>query len=120
MAQFMLLLEGKPGSLASLSPTEIQALIEKYHAWRSKLEAADKMVYGRKLMDEGGKVLSKQGNRLATVDGPYVETKEVVGGFFVIRAADYDEALQLASDCPHLPFGPIGIRQIDFMGNPEA
>ena len=54
------------------------------------------------------------------VDGPYSETKEVVGGYFVVRAETYEEAAGLCSDSPHLVYGRIEIRQIDFMGEPEA
>jgi hypothetical protein len=120
MAQFMLILHGAPGNMEDVSPTEIQAIIAKYNAWRGKLAEAGKMVGGAKLTDEGGKAISKVGDRLAVVDGPYSETKEIVGGYFVIRAADYDEALKLSADCPHLEFGRIELRQIDFMGHPET
>ena len=43
--------------------------------------------------------------RARAVDGPYSATKEVLGGFYLIEAADYDEAVQLAMDHPHLQFG---------------
>ena len=119
MPQFMLLLTGEPGAMDGLSPTEIQAIVEKYGAWTGKMAAAGKLVHGRKLMDEGGKIVTRKGNKLTVVDGPYSETKEVVGGFFVLKADTYEEAAELASDCPHLEFGPIGLRQIDFMGHPE-
>ena len=119
MAQFMLILHGAPNNMANLSPTEIQAIVEKYSAWSGKLAAAGKLVGGQKLTEEGGKVITKSGDRLSVVDGPYSETKEVVGGYFVIKAASYEEAVQLASDSPHLPFGRIEVRQIDFMGHPE-
>ena len=48
------------------------------------------------------------------IDGPYSEAKEVMGGFFVIEAADYDEAVKISSDCPHLRAGRrIELRQVD-------
>ena len=119
MAQFMLILHETPGSYAKLSPTEIQGILEKYGDWTGKLAAAGKLAGGQKLMDEGGKVMSKSGDRLAIVNGPYSEAKEVIGGYFVIKAADYDEAVQIASDSPHLPFGRVEVRQVDFMGQPE-
>ncbi|HEY2158609.1 MAG TPA: YciI family protein [Isosphaeraceae bacterium] len=120
MPQFMLILSGAPNDMDGLSPTEIQAILEKYNAWTGKLAAAGKLVAGNKLTDDGGKALSLKGDRLTAVDGPYSETKEIVGGYFVVKAADYDEAIKLASDCPHLPMGPITVRQIDFMGRPET
>ncbi len=58
--------------------------------------------------------------RLTAVDGPYSKTKEIVGGYFVIKLPPITtKAVRLASDCPHLPMGPISVRQVDFMGNPE-
>ena len=119
MPQFMLILSGAPNDMAEFSPTEIQAILEKYKAWTGKLAAAGKLAAGNKLTDDGGKALSLKGDRVTVVDGPYSETKEIVGGYFVLKAADYDEAVRLASDCPHLPMGPVSIRQVDFMGNPE-
>jgi hypothetical protein len=119
MAQFMLILHETPGGFAKLSPTEIQSIIEKYNAWTGKLAGAGKLVGGHKLKEEGGKAMTLAGDRLTVVDGPYSETKEVVGGYFILKAADYDEAVRLASDMPHLPYGRTEVRQVDFMGHPE-
>lgn len=71
------------------------------------------MLYGEKLAEEGGKILASQKRQLSIVDGPYSETKEVVGGFFLIQAEDYNEAVKFASDCPGLAFGRIAVRQVD-------
>jgi hypothetical protein len=120
MAQFMLVLFEKPGDFASMSPEQIQKIIEKYSEWGGKLGAAGKMVNGHKLTEEGGKRLSRTGGKVSVVDGPYAEAKEVVGGVYLIRARDYAEAAEIASTCPHLEFGRIELRQIDFMGQPES
>jgi hypothetical protein len=120
MAEFMLILHSVPANYMKLSPTDIQGVLEKYNAWREKLAAEGKLVHGRKLKDEGGKILAKAGDRLAVTDGPYSETKEVVGGFFLIKAADYNEAVEYAKTCPHAQFGRTEIREIDFMGQPES
>jgi len=115
MPQFMLLLHETPGTYAKLSPTEIQAIIEKYAAWTGKLAAAGKLVGGHKLKEEGGKALAKAGDRVTVVDGPYSETKEVVGGYYLIEAADYAEAVELARGCPHVHYGRIEVRQVDLV-----
>jgi hypothetical protein len=120
MAQFMLVLFEKPGDFASMSPEQIQKIIEKYSEWGGKLGAAGKMVNGHKLTEEGGKRLSRTAGKVSVVDGPYAEAKEVVGGVYLIRAKDYAEAAEIASTCPHLEFGRIELRQIDFMGQPES
>jgi hypothetical protein len=120
MAQFMLILHEFPGTFTKLSPTEIQEILAKYGAWTGKLAGSGKLVSGQKLMDEGGKILSREGDSPSVVDGPYSETKEVIAGYFVIKAASYEEAVEITSDSPHLPFGRIEIRQVDFMGQPET
>jgi hypothetical protein len=61
-------------------------------------------------------MLSRQKGRLSVVDGPYAEAKEVVGGYFLFRAADYEEALELTRDCPFLDDFQIALRQTDPMG----
>jgi hypothetical protein len=53
---------------------------------------------------------------VSIVDGPYIETKEVVGGYFVLRAANYEEALEVVRDCPFLEDGRIEVRQTDPRG----
>jgi len=46
------------------------------------------------------------------MDGPYTETKEIVGGYFLIEADSYDHAIELSRDCPHFDFGSIEIREL--------
>ena len=116
MAKFMLILHNTPGIWRDLSPEEIQRKVEKYQAWINKIRSSGRHVSSEKLGEEGGKVLSVQKGRLNTVDGPYSETKEVVGGYFVLRAANYDEAIELTRDCPFLEDGRIELRQTDPMG----
>src|SRR5947209_1477139 len=119
MPQFMLLLYENPGDFKGMSPEQIQTILQQYGAWTQKVAQAGKLVGGRKLMEEGGKHMKRAGTKLTVTDGPYVETKEVVGGYFAVRAKDYGEAVEIASECPHLQFGRIEVRQIDFMGRPE-
>jgi hypothetical protein len=58
-------------------------------------------------------VLSGADGQVRATDGPYSEAKEVMGGFYLIEAADYDQAVQRTLDHPHLEFGgKIEIRQL--------
>ena len=114
MAQFMLLLHESPSDFSSISPEEIQRVIGEYSAWRIKLQEDGKLAGGLKLKDEGGRELSLRNGQVRVVDGPYAEAKEVVGGYFLIEAADYDEAVEISKSCPHLRYGGrIELRQID-------
>jgi hypothetical protein len=116
MAKFMLILHQTPGNWQHLSPEEMQRKVEKYQAWVAKFRSSGRHVSSEKLGEEGGKLLSLQGGRLNIVDGPYTEAKEVVGGYFVFRAANYEEAVQLIRDCPFLHDGRVALRQTDPVG----
>jgi hypothetical protein len=114
MSQFMLLLYDDPSSFVSLSPDDMQRILEEYRSWAGKLGQAGKLVGGEKLKDEGGKVMRQDKGQLKVVDGPYSETKEVVAGYFLIRAENYAQAVELAKDCPHLKYGAkIDVREVD-------
>ena len=114
MAQFMLLLHEAPDDFEGLSPEEIQRVIGEYTAWRENLATQGKLAAGLKLKNEGGRHLSRRNGELRVVDGPFAEAKEVVGGYFLIEAADYDEAVEISKSCPHLTYSQrVELRQVD-------
>jgi hypothetical protein len=115
MPEFMLLLHESPAESASLSPDDMQRIIERYRLWSGQLASSGQLLGGDKLREDGGKHLRRPrgGKRATSVDGPYAEAKEVVGGYFKISAADYDEAVRLATDCPHMDYGWIEVREIE-------
>ncbi|MBI3264269.1 MAG: transcription initiation protein [Acidobacteria bacterium] len=109
MSQFMLLLYDDPTTWAKVSPEDMQKAIEKYRAWTTKPFTRD----SKRLADDPGRVIRPQGGRPRATDGPYSETKEVLGGYYTIEAANYDEAVKLALDHPHLEYGgTIEVRQL--------
>jgi hypothetical protein len=116
MAKFMLILHQTPANWRKWSPEEMQRKVEKYQRWIDGIRSSGRYVSSEKLGEEGGKQLALHNNRLTVVDGPYSETKEVVGGYFVYRAVNYEEALELARECPFLEDGRIELRQTDPRG----
>ena len=108
MSQFMILLYDDPTQWQKVSPAEMQAAIEKYRAWRERPFTID----GKRLGEDSGRVMRLEQGKARATDGPYSETKEVLGGFYLIEAKDYDEAVQLAMDHPHLQFGTLEIRKL--------
>ena len=116
MARFMLILEGKPHCYQHLSPDEMQRVFEKYRAWGDSMRATGRLAGGDKLRDEGGKIVSAVKGKVSVVDGPYSEAREVVGGYMMLQAESYEEAVALVSNNPHLEFGRITIRAVDPMG----
>jgi hypothetical protein len=109
MSQFLLLLHSDPSGWAKLSPEETQNALEKFMAWTKKPFTLG----GQRLADDAGRVMRSVNGEPRATDGPYSESKEVLGGYYMIEAANYDEAVALAHDHPTLEYGgTIEIRQI--------
>ena len=109
MSLFMLLLYDNPANWEGLSPEEMQKATEKYMAWSQKPFNRDSQRLGADL----GRVIRSEHGQPRATDGPYSETKEVLGGYYTIEAASYDEAVQLSLAHPHLEYGgAIEVRQV--------
>lgn len=116
MAKFMLVLFDNPSDYASMTPQQMQELIKDYGRWADQMGKEGKLLGGEKLTEEGGKILTGKGPKAVLTDGPYAETKEVLSGYFTIKADSYDEAVAIARTCPHIVYGcSTHIRRIDEM-----
>jgi hypothetical protein len=113
MPKFMLLLHDRPRAFAGLSPADMQRIVQKYVAWGRKLRAKKLLAESHKLTEDAGRVVRQRRGQPIVSDGPYAETKELLGGYFIVKAKDYDEAMTHALDCPHLEYGTIEVRRID-------
>src|ERR1700689_1726333 len=102
MPEYILLLHADPSAYSGLSPTEIQAVIARYKNWRELLAARGHQAAGQKLRDRSGRVMKNNGDKVVITDGPYAETREVIGGYFSFAADSFDQAVELTRDCPHL------------------
>jgi hypothetical protein len=93
-----------------LSPEEIQQNLARFTAWFEQIRNDGKFKGGGPLVYDG-KIVT---NRNAVIDGPFVESKEAIGGFLIIQADSLEQAVQIAEDCPGFKFGqtvevrPIG------------
>ncbi len=113
MAQFLLLLHNDPAPWLKMAAEERQKWFAKYMAWGNRARQGGFLVGSNKLVDDAGRVL--RGHDPVT-DGPYSETKEVLGGYYLIEAAGYEEAVRRSQDHPHLEHGgTIEVRQIEKM-----
>lgn len=82
------------------SPEHIQGAIDRFYAWHARLVDEGKMKPGQRLARDGKRV-SKQG----VIDGPFAESKEVIGGYWFINARSLQEAADIAAQNPCLAFG---------------
>jgi hypothetical protein len=111
MPQYLLLLRDDPAQFLDLSPEEMQKVLQRYGDWRRSLQ--NRIIGGHKLKDGEGRVMRSENNKPLVTDGPFAEAKEVMGGVFILEAADYNQAVELAKTCPHMDFGTIEVRQIE-------
>ena len=92
-----------------MSREKIQSAIDEFYVWHERLVAAGKMKPGQRLAREG-KIVSKH----AVTDGPFIESKELVGGYWFILARSLEEAAAIAAGNPCLACGLLmEIRPID-------
>ena len=107
---FMFILRGGKSHL-DMSPSDYDQVIRKYLSWIESLRQSGVYKAGDPL-ESGGKVLSGKTGSLVT-DGPFAESKETVGGYFMITAADLDAASQIAMGCPIFDNdGTVEVRQV--------
>ena len=90
------------------SPEQMQQMFAAYNAWKEKFKDAI-LDMGDKLKSEG-RVVTASG----VADGPFVETKEVVGGYMIVSAENYDGAVEVVRACPavHAPGASLEIREM--------
>ncbi len=120
MPKFLLVLRGDPDIWRQRPAAEIQALIERFERWAGGLMAERRFLDGKKLADGEGRVIVRDGDTVRITDGPYGEAKEIVGGFHLLEARDYDHAVELCRDHPELSIaGSVEIRRLDPMGQPD-
>ena len=115
MAKFLVLARGTGDRHKNLSPQDMQQIMQKYMAWTAGLRDAGRMLHAEKLRADG-RVVRGSGPRMTVTDGPFVESKEVLGGFWLIEAASYEEVQGFLKDHPHLDAGSLEVRQIEDMG----
>lgn len=105
MAKFMFIYRDPVTKEApEISPEEMQASIQKWEDWLGKGQQDGWCVAMGDALGPDGKVV--QADKTVT-DGPYLESKEMIGGYSVIEAADYDAACQHAMGCPIYEVGGV-------------
>ena len=88
----------------SPSPEQMKEAIKPYQDWIASIAAQDKLVAPPKRWDVDGRVIS---TAKKIHEGPYAEATVSIGGLFLIRAKDYDEAVQIAKGCPIIKYGAV-------------
>ncbi len=101
MKEFMLIFRHIPNPAYQPSPEEMQEGLKHWQTWIGNIAGQGKFI-GTNELSEEGKTFNKQG---VISDGPYAEVKEIVGGYFLLKAESLDEAIELSQGCPILEYG---------------
>jgi len=108
--QYLLAVHSVEGAPA-LSPEEMQTAFAQVDRVNAELQSAGAWVFGGGLLPpETATVVRVEGGSTTMTDGPFAETKEQLGGFWVICAADLDEALAWAEKCAEACMNPVEVR----------
>ena len=86
-----------------LSPEQMQQVADKWMAWFKGLTEQGTAIAGNPLEAEGRIVAGKNGKVIS--DGPFAESKETIGGYFLLKLDTLEEAVAIAQQCPGLPYG---------------
>lgn len=98
-----------PEKFAAMAPEDVKALVSQCPALDEKMRATGKVLVSASLGDlDGWRTLRSRGGKMHVSDGPYIESKEVVGGLFIIEADNHEEAMRIASMHPAAMLGEEG------------
>jgi hypothetical protein len=101
MAKFLFIYRGKPDAHAKMTPDEMQKQMEKWRTWITEGMQKGWMLDPGDALNEDGKVVTAK----IVTDGPFVESKEILGGFSIVQADTIEAAAKLAKGCPGLLVG---------------
>jgi hypothetical protein len=111
--QYLLLIYGNEKQFEQMTPAEYNKIDQEYMEFSKSIGASGHMRGGNELdrISKAKTVRVRDGKRAVT-DGPFAETKEQLGGYYLVEAKDLDEALALAARIPSARFGSIEVRPI--------
>lgn len=111
--RYLLLIYGPPADPSQLTPEEQAASMEEWGTYTADLLRREVMEAGEALegTDTATTVRLRDGEVLTT-DGPFAETAEILGGYYVLKVKDLDEAIGIAAACPAARDGSIELRPI--------
>lgn len=109
--KYVCLIHMNEEELAAIGEPEISELNARHLEFNDRLLAAGKLIEAEALAPSPATATVRvRGGRRNVIDGPFTESKEIVAGFYLIEAADMDEAIEIASRIPSAPLATIEVR----------
>lgn len=111
--RYMLLIYGNESADAQQTPAQMEAEMQAYYAFTEEVGAAGVLRAGEALLETAkAKTVRVREGKITTTDGPFAETKEQLGGFYIVECDHLDDAIQWAAKIPHAAKASIEIRPI--------
>jgi len=111
--KYALLIYQDEASSAEPQSEEAQRIMGEYMAFSQKIAENGAHVGGEALVGiDSATTVRVRGGETLTTDGPFAETKEQLGGFYLIEAADLDEAISIAAELPGSWYGSVEVRPV--------
>jgi hypothetical protein len=106
--KYLVFVKSAPAKQQPPAPEQMQEMYAAFNAWKEKYKANIVDMGGK--LKPGGKVLTSSG----ITDGPFAEAKEVIGGYMVVAADNFDEAIEITRECPGVvrPGSSVELREI--------
>lgn len=108
MPRYLCIQRSKPGKGEAPSPARMEEMYARFNAWREKFQ--DNLVDMGGKLGGNGKIVTSEG----ATDGPFVEAKEVIGGYMIVEADSLDQAVEIARESPgvSMPGSSVEVREI--------
>ncbi len=111
MEEYMLIVRGY--NYVDVSPEIMETRMNTYRPWMEKMTAAGHYKAGQPLEPGTGRLVKDK--KTVLTDGPFLESKEIIGGYVILLVKDYDEAVKLAKECPLLDHCQLEVRKLGKM-----
>lgn len=115
MNTYLLLLHEQIDVVQNLSPKEMEELVRSHMEWAKKLESEGLLLAGDGLENRGVRISGKES---IVKDSMLLETKEMIGGFYLIQAGSFEEAVEISKSCPCHQWG--GVTELRPIANYES
>ncbi|HWD09333.1 MAG TPA: YciI family protein [Actinomycetota bacterium] len=113
MPRYVALIYGSEAGRATASPEDVAMMMKAYGEYTEAIQTAGVFDGGDGLQPTStATTVRVRGGEVSTTDGPFAETKEALGGFYVFKCKDLDEAIEWAAKIPGASFGSIEVRPV--------
>lgn len=111
--KYLCLIYDEEQKFAAMAKTELEKLMGEYRAFTDGIRKSGHYIAGHQLAPvRAASTVRMRNGKMSATDGPFAETKEQLGGYYLIEAADLNEAMQIASRIPSARIGSVEVRPL--------